>query len=283
VKPPVLILGMHRSGTSLLSRLLSQAGYFAGADLQDDHESVFFIRTNNWILRQANATWDYPEPFPVVAQNPAFTERLAARVNTRLSRPGAGRYAGDADASGFYRHHALPGCWGWKDPRNCYTLPVWLRLYPEARVIHITRHGVDVAQSLVAREHTLWQRGKTLIKATTLCWPRDPQGHRTWPFRTAKLEGAFSLWEAYLIEARRQVANLKDQACEVSYESFLADPLPVLEKLCRFAGLPGSGPALRDAAGDIRPERAYAYRRSPELQAFAEQVGTRLVAHGFGD
>ena len=29
----------------------------------------------------------------------------------------------------------IPFPWGWKDPRNSITLPLWLRLYPEAKII----------------------------------------------------------------------------------------------------------------------------------------------------
>ena len=39
--------------------------------------------------------------------------------------------------------------WGWKDPRNVFTLPLWLRVFPEAKIIYIVRNGVDVAASLL--------------------------------------------------------------------------------------------------------------------------------------
>ena len=46
---PFVIVGMHRSGTSLVSRILDQSGVFMGLDLQEDHESRFFIELNKWI------------------------------------------------------------------------------------------------------------------------------------------------------------------------------------------------------------------------------------------
>ena len=44
---PFVIVGMHRSGTSLVSRILDQSGVFMGLDLQEDHESRFFIELTN--------------------------------------------------------------------------------------------------------------------------------------------------------------------------------------------------------------------------------------------
>ena len=46
---PVVVVGMHRSGTSLVSRILDDCGVMMGKDLQEDHESIFFISLNEWI------------------------------------------------------------------------------------------------------------------------------------------------------------------------------------------------------------------------------------------
>jgi len=47
---PVILLGMHRSGTSLVARLLDELGLFQGAELQDDHESTHFLAVNELLL-----------------------------------------------------------------------------------------------------------------------------------------------------------------------------------------------------------------------------------------
>src|SRR5450755_898226 len=61
--PPVIILGMHRSGTSMVSELLDQLGLFVGRELQDDHESTFFLDLNEQMMNRVSATWDHPSPF----------------------------------------------------------------------------------------------------------------------------------------------------------------------------------------------------------------------------
>src|SRR5213078_1316124 len=45
--------------------------------------------------------------------------------------------------------------WGWKDPRTVFTLPLWLQLFPKAKIINIVRNGVDVASSLSVREQKM--------------------------------------------------------------------------------------------------------------------------------
>ena len=53
---PVVVVGMHRSGTSLVSRILDDCGVMMGKDLQEDHESLFFIGLNEWIYDNAGAS-----------------------------------------------------------------------------------------------------------------------------------------------------------------------------------------------------------------------------------
>ncbi|MBW1793701.1 MAG: sulfotransferase [Deltaproteobacteria bacterium] len=52
--------------------------------------------------------------------------------------------------NGCYQETAPP-FWGWKDPRTTLTLPLWLKLFPKARIIHVIRNGIDSALSLWRR------------------------------------------------------------------------------------------------------------------------------------
>src|SRR3954454_23215857 len=61
-RPPVILLGMHRSGTSLIARVLDELGLFQGAELQEDHESVYFLDMNDLLMRRIGASWDNPGP-----------------------------------------------------------------------------------------------------------------------------------------------------------------------------------------------------------------------------
>jgi hypothetical protein len=53
--------------------------------------------------------------------------------------------------------------WGWKDPRNCLTLPFWRKLLPELNVLVIVRNPLEVAYSLRNRnEDTSYSFGLRL-------------------------------------------------------------------------------------------------------------------------
>ena len=58
---PVIVIGMHRSGTSLMVKILEELGVFMGADQEHNKESIFFIWINKWIMHQTHASWDNPQ------------------------------------------------------------------------------------------------------------------------------------------------------------------------------------------------------------------------------
>lgn len=55
MNPPVIIIGMHRSGTSLVARLLDVLGLFLGKYKDENHEARLFISINDWFLRVVQA------------------------------------------------------------------------------------------------------------------------------------------------------------------------------------------------------------------------------------
>ena len=58
--PPLLISGMHRSGTTLLVEILMKFGFFPGERLDENLEATFFQRINEWVLRRSGGAWDNP-------------------------------------------------------------------------------------------------------------------------------------------------------------------------------------------------------------------------------
>lgn len=136
-----LIIGMHRSGTSLTANLLRQCGlwlgpenelYGATPDNPGGHwENIAVTEVNDSLLHELGGGWDdVPElraGWP--AKFPAQRERAKA-IHAGLSRP-------------------TP--WGWKDPRASLVMPLWLALAPDARVVVCVRHPLEVAHSLRRR------------------------------------------------------------------------------------------------------------------------------------
>src|SRR5438309_5657294 len=56
--PPIIVAGMHRSGTSLLARLLEIAGVCMGYRKDANfYESVCFLGANRLLLENLGASW----------------------------------------------------------------------------------------------------------------------------------------------------------------------------------------------------------------------------------
>src|SRR5262245_41120799 len=146
---PIVVIGMHRSGTRVVVDVLDKLGVFMGADRQGDGESVSFMMINEWLFHQCGAFWSEPMSVHFMLSEPAVVDELAKNARQALTTQLA-KYTGPAAWHLAGRAAELPA-FGWKDPRNTVTLPVWKHVFPHLRVIHIVRHGIDVAASLSRR------------------------------------------------------------------------------------------------------------------------------------
>ena len=275
---PLVVIGMHRSGTRLLVEILDKLGVFMGADRQADSESVAFMLINEGILHQCGAFWSEPMSAHFLLAEPSAAEQLAASAREALATQ-LEKYAGPSGWHLGSSRNDLPA-FGWKDPRNTFTLPVWKRIFPNLRTLHILRHGVDVAASL-ARRHAKALRaatGESVPSALTVI--RDHalgvlSSRRGWT-----LAEALTMWEQYVEKARQECAALGERALEVRYEDLLTTPERVIPAVAKFCGVPV--PAGLEALLDgLEPGRGFAFRRDPELVAFAEVVRDVLARYGY--
>ena len=275
---PIVVIGMHRSGTRLLVNILDKLGVFMGADRQGDAESVTFMLINEAILHQCGAFWSEPMSAHFMLAQPEVTAEIAASVRAALDGQFE-RYAGPTGPR-LTANEAESRPFGWKDPRNTFTLPVWKQVFPRLRAIHIARHGVDVAASL-ARRH-----GEALRAATGESTPsaltviRDHalgvlSSRRGWT-----LAEALTMWEQYVEKAREECAALGERALEVRYEDLLLEPQKVIPALAAFCCVPTSAQQAAGLAG-LAQGRAFAFRRKPELVAFAGSVRDVLARYGY--
>jgi hypothetical protein len=146
----VIILGSGRSGTSLAAGLLAKAGYYMGENLMPPtsgnprgyFESFDIERINEDILRQVVPAKPRPLRFFFKSRFGRGQYWLAnLRVGTRLK----------ADSAMTARITALTGItpYCFKDPRFCYTLPVWRPLLdPETVFICVFRHPAETIASI---------------------------------------------------------------------------------------------------------------------------------------
>jgi len=275
--PPIIIIGMHRSGTTMISEMLEQCGLFSGTKRDPNHEALFFHRLNDWLLHQCGATWDHPEPFKHLLENKEVRGMTEDHIRHVIQSLKTLEYLGWDRYVRYRGVRNLDAPWGWKDPRNTYTLPLWLDIFPDAKIIHIYRHGVDVANSLRVRQEGVLKTGKeTYLKRRRWYSLITKRGRFTDSVRCLTLEGGFSLWEEYMQEARRHVSALGDRAIEIRYEEFISDAAGMLKILARFCGLDADESMLNRIAAQAKPGRAYAYTSDRLLKDFAERVSPQL-------
>ena len=142
---PVIVLGMHRSGTSALAAGLQHLGLVMGKSLYEANEwnpKGYFedrdiVEFNNRLLQQLDRRWD--SPLPPLNDEHADVE-LQIREATVL----------------LQEHFGTATNWGFKDPRMCLLASVWaavfVRMGVVPRLLLTVRNPRDVAQSLARRD-----------------------------------------------------------------------------------------------------------------------------------
>lgn len=137
--PPVIILGMHRSGTSLLTGCLEQAGVFLGEvnnaaphNRKGNKENETLRALHDTMLASRGYDWKTPPGLPL---DWSPEER-------------------DAVVEALQGYKGVP-FWGFKDPRALWLLEGYLKLFPNAHLIGIYRNPNAVARSLQARPGAL--------------------------------------------------------------------------------------------------------------------------------
>lgn len=135
----LLILGMHRSGTSLSANWLGQCGLDLGQNLigatpsnvLGHFEDVDIVEFHEKLLR-FNQTDLYQGEGPPLA----YTDYHLAKAQSLV----------------FLRDQ-FSSQWGWKQPRACLFLSLWRQVLPEAHYFLIWRPYEEVITSLYRREY----------------------------------------------------------------------------------------------------------------------------------
>lgn len=229
----IVVLGMHRSGTSAVSEILARlGGAFCAPDERlfgTEHgtptaywESRSLVMFNESLLRAFGGDWTVPPELPAGWPAVAVAAEMA---------PSALEL--------FTRLHPAPD-WVWKDPRLCLTLPFWLRwVLCSPRAVLVVRDPAQVAASLNRRDSI------------------DP--------RHADL-----LWRHYLASAVRACQDVPTLV--ISYARLCRDPLASGALLYEWAfpGLAADDVLIRAAVANIRKTAPGAESGDlPDAPAFA--------------
>lgn len=202
----LLVLGMHRSGTSAVTGALALRGVFLGHDLMPpgpdnpkgfwEHAGVVAIHER--LLDALQRGWDDPRPLPEGWLDAPATAVAREQLRELLLAEFGGQ-----------------PLWAMKDPRLCRLLPLWLPLLAEL--------GISVSALMVARDprevaDSLWARNR-------------------WPEALSR-----ELWVRHVSDAIADSATLT--RCVLAYPRLLADPAGEIEALVDALQLPA--PVLTD-------------------------------------
>jgi glycosyltransferase involved in cell wall biosynthesis len=195
----VLVLGMHRSGTSALTRCLNLLGMDLGSNLLSPEaanskgfwEHADAVSINDALLQSFGMYWHSLAPLPEGWLQTAAADTARDEIRALIRR----------DFSG------VP-LWGIKDPRMCRLAPLWLEVLRDMGIsvaaVFVVRSPLDVAASL-ERAHGL------SVSSNVFSWMQHLAESET---------------------ATRGVARTM-----VEYNRLLADPLGVLSGIGRALDL----------------------------------------------
>jgi hypothetical protein len=204
--PWVLVVGMHRSGTSALTGALGRLGLALPAaddlvtgryDNPVHYESQALTDLDDALLTALGGSWSAP---PALG---AGWESARAVLNIT-------RRASHAARRAFPSHGPVV----WKDPRLCLLLPVWRSILPPPiATVFLWRAPLAVARSL-----------------------RSRQGF--------PLSLGLALWERYTRQALAGLAGHPGYV--MGYEALLSDPRAALGPLAHWLGADGRVSIARD-------------------------------------
>ncbi|MBB6187495.1 hypothetical protein [Rhodanobacter sp. MP7CTX1] len=171
----ILVLGMHRSGTSACTRVINMLGAELGSSFLQpaaDNPAGFWEHLGAYeiherLLKELDRTWSSVSEMPE-----GWLELPAAQVAIEeLAELCRSEFAGVS-------------LWAVKDPRMCRLVPLWLaaldRVDCRARALFVSRSPLEVAESLRSREgmlaghsHLMWVQHLLEAERFTRSLPRS--------------------------------------------------------------------------------------------------------------
>lgn len=145
----ILITGMHRSGTSMVTRIVNLLGIYIGEKKNFLNPNEYnpegywelndIVHFHDRLLRHFNLSWKYVYPLPdnwhLSKEINAYKEELKSIIKKNY---------GDREI------------WAWKDPRTSIVFPIWKSVLDELGIevicIFVYRNPLDVAKSLYKRD-----------------------------------------------------------------------------------------------------------------------------------
>lgn len=248
---------MHRSGTTMLTKMLEKLGLFIGEEKEKNYESLYFQRINRWMLAQSNTTWDFPENFRYI--NAHYRKNVVRAVNWNLSTLKRKQYLGWMNTLKYKSIHSINFPWGWKDPVNSITLPIWKEIFPEAFIINIYRNPIDVSRSLKERELRIEKRFKVTQKVKWHEFFLNRKFLYNQSYFVTDMSNGVKLWSEYIRLNLEHEKKYSDKFLTIRYEDFLDNPLAHIKKVADFIQLPVTENILEQSIANVDNSRKYSF------------------------
>lgn len=216
MKPPIVTGAVGGSGTRLISNLLTECGVNLGPwvkpDSKDSRAFQYFF--SNY----------FQEMYMTIERGDTFSEPLMQSFFEAIQ---VHRNGMSDDA-----------IWGWKQPRNIWSLPLFLTTFPDLKFIHLVRDGRDMAFS--SNKSLLRDYGHMLLKT-----------HYIESVVDARLE----LWE----KTQRHIHEFSQKHLKpshylaIKYEDLCLNPKATLPALLDFIDYPYQEQTVDQLSAVIKP------------------------------
>lgn len=224
--PPLFVLGVRRSGTTLLRVILDRSPGIAIPD-----ESHFVPQ-----LAHRHRTPVDVDGFADDLRRLRTLVRWGLSPDDVVPRLRPGMTSGEAIGAVFAAYAEKHGKrrWGDKTPAYMGHLPLLERLFPDALYVHLIRDGRDCALSFLRMP--------------------DQAATRTWA-HPKDIAGFACQWASEIRAARALGERVgPSRYLETRYEELVAEPERVVQHVCGFASVPFE-PAMLEP-GEVEPELA---------------------------
>jgi Sulfotransferase family len=236
-RPPVIVIGAHRSGTTATARALELLGLQIGEHLDSHREPRALQRLHEDYLRRLGGAWHNPQPFLKWIDTAEGKKDCIRYLRATLRQNFTQILGYRRNVKGLWLRARLNlgARWGWKEPRTTLFAPAWLEIFPGAQIIHVVRDTQAAASSIRERELKFQAAG-------------DPPTPDLTDLNYCRL-----LVEAYLAAGARFAGSPIYH--RIQFEELQANPPATLEQLANFCDLRVTTRQLAAAAASIRPAR----------------------------
>ena len=234
-----------------------------GLRVDDNWELNHTRRINQFIFRQINATWDHVTPFNNLYKSNDHVRQLELLMRSFINRRFILDHFGLSDSIAIKPKSGKTWFWGWKDPRNTFTLPFWKAIFPAAKIIHIYRNPVDVGLSLKTREELTGvdyeNNYKTRFKKI-IRYGRIGMSN----VNMLDAENGCRLWEQYVSQALEHDKTYGNDVLSICYEELLADVASAINIVSAFLEINNPDTYSSQINAAVKSDNRYKFINSDE-------------------